>query len=168
MCPVQQHKYSMPRDGQEQGDLESRFESPHGTQQLRAMVAHVEKLTHKGVPSVHFMEVEQVGQINGCDDAELAKLLLCSLDSRLYKALSVDSKWGCNTFAAVQEEILEAMGLWPVYVSACGGNLGQDNLGSGDRAHWLRILAANSLPRLRAKAEFWFNPKDPQVTEEMV
>eukprot|EP00061_Rhincodon_typus_P013451 g39831.t1 len=95
MCPVQQHKYGEPQDGQEQGDLESQFEIPHGTQQLRAMVAHVEKVTDKGGPSVHFMEVEQLGEINGYYDAEMAQLLLFSLDSRL--------------FAAVQEEILEAM-----------------------------------------------------------
>eukprot|EP00061_Rhincodon_typus_P009242 g32588.t1 len=109
MCPVRQHKYGAPQDGQEQGDLESWFEFPHGTQQLRAMVAHVEKLTHKGDLSIHFMEVEQVGEINGCYDAETAKLLLFLLDSGRHKALSADSKRGHNTFAAVHEEILEAM-----------------------------------------------------------
>eukprot|EP00061_Rhincodon_typus_P007215 g28685.t1 len=74
------------------------------------MVAHVEKLTYKGHLTVHFMIVEEVGEINGYDDAEIAKLLLFPLDSRLYKAVSADSKWGRNTFAAIQEEILEAVG----------------------------------------------------------
>eukprot|EP00061_Rhincodon_typus_P006865 g27940.t1 len=104
MCLVQQHKYGVPQDGQEQGNLESRFKSPHGTQQLRAIVAHVEKLTHKGDLSVQFMEVEQAGEINGCDDAEMAELLQFSLYSRLHKARSADSKQGRNTFAAMTEE----------------------------------------------------------------
>jgi len=73
-------------------------------------VSHLGKLTHTGDPSVHLMEVEQVGEINGCDDGEMAKLLLFSLDSKLYKALSPDSKRGRNTFTAVQEQVLEAMG----------------------------------------------------------
>eukprot|EP00061_Rhincodon_typus_P008275 g30743.t1 len=74
------------------------------------MVAHLDKLIYKGDPSVNFMEVEQAGEINGCDDAEMTKLLLFSLDCRLYKALSADSKSGQSVFAAIQEEILEAMG----------------------------------------------------------
>eukprot|EP00061_Rhincodon_typus_P006894 g27989.t1 len=110
MCPLRQQKYGAPRDGQQQWELESHFEPPHGTQQLGAMVAHLQKLSHKGDPSVHFMEMEQVGDISGCDDAKMAKLLPFSLDSRLYKSPLADSKKGRSTFATIPEEILEAMG----------------------------------------------------------
>eukprot|EP00061_Rhincodon_typus_P015072 g42542.t1 len=110
MCLVRQEKYGARWDGQEQGALDSCFVSPHGTQQLSSMVAHLDKLMYKGDLSVHFMEVEQAGQINGCDDAEMAKLLLFYLDSRLYKTFSANSKKGRSTFATIQEEILEVMG----------------------------------------------------------
>eukprot|EP00061_Rhincodon_typus_P013661 g40180.t1 len=100
-------KYGMPQDGQEQGQLESRFESLHGTQQLRAMVTLLDKLMYKGDPYVHVMEVEQAGEINNCDDAAMAKLVLFSLDT-------------------------------------------------------------GSARPSRLTAKLWFDPKDPQITEEMV
>eukprot|EP00061_Rhincodon_typus_P013882 g40526.t1 len=74
------------------------------------MVAHLDKFTRKGDPTVQFMAAEKVREINGCDNAKMAKLLLFSLDSRLYKALSANSKKGQSTFATIQEVILEAMG----------------------------------------------------------
>jgi len=58
--------------------------------------------------------------------------------------------------------------LWPVYASTCGVDPDRDHLRGADRARWLRILVANCLPRLRAKAELWFDPRDPQITEEAV
>lgn len=111
MCPVRQRKYGAPVDGQEQGALQSDFVVPYTIPQLQAMVSNLTKLTSTGDPSVHFTDVEQVGGINNCNEAETAKLLLFSLDSRLYQSLSVGSKRGQGTLEGIKDDILEAMGL---------------------------------------------------------
>ncbi|XP_078265527.1 uncharacterized protein LOC144598870 isoform X2 [Rhinoraja longicauda] len=193
MCPVLETRRGPTALNGDAGPIQSEIVVPHSSQQLRAMIGHVIKLSESGDPSLHFREIEQTAAINGCDEGERTKLLLFSLDSSILQCLSDESKRGTRTYDLLRDEVLEVLGvgdegpfarlgktlqmegepprvfaarLWTVYQSSCPHVSARDDLAGNGRAQWLRCLVSNSLAAVREQAKAWFDPTNS--TEEAV